>query len=66
MAEQDWIHKNIADALGISEAAVNQWLAEYARSGSQGLLSHPHGASTKLTVEQKTLIPDFLWHGPEA
>ncbi len=66
LAEQGWIHKDIADALGISEAAVSQWLAQFAVSGSQGLLSHPHGGSTKLTVEQKDLIPDFLWHGPEA
>jgi transposase len=66
LAERGWVHKDIADALGISEAAVSQWLAQFILSGSQGLLSHPHGGSTKLTVEQKALIPDFLWHGPEA
>src|SRR5208282_2186431 len=26
----------------------------------------PHGGHAKLTVEQKSLIPDFLWHGSEA
>jgi transposase len=66
LAELGWVHKDIADALGISEAAVSQWLAEFSLSGSQGLLSHPHGGSPKLTVAQKALIPDFLWHGPEA
>lgn len=66
LAQQGWIHKDIADALGISEAAVSQWLAQFALSGSQGLLSHPHGGVTKLTGEQKALIPDFLWHGAEA
>ena len=66
LARQGWVHKDIAESLGISEAAVSQWLAHFAQSGLQGLLSHPHGGSRKLTAEQRAFIPDFLWHGPEA
>jgi transposase len=66
LADLGWVHKDIADALGISEAAVSQWLSHFAQCGSQGLFSHPHGGCTKLTAEQKALIPDFLWHGAEA
>lgn len=66
LAELGWVHKDIAEALGISEAAVSQWLAQFSQSGPRGLLSRPHGGSPKLTIEQRALIPDFLWHGPEA
>src|SRR6202049_5287897 len=34
--------------------------------GRQALLSRVRGTHAKLTEEQKRLIPDFLWHGPEA
>ena len=66
LARLGWVHKDIADALGISEPAVSQWLKHFAESGSQALLAHPHGRLPKLTSAQKDLIPDFLWHGAEA
>lgn len=66
LARSGWVHRDIADALGVSEAAVSQWLSHFAESGLPGLQSHRHGGHAKLTPEQKALIPDFLWHGPEA
>src|SRR5260370_28493129 len=66
LARVGWVHRDIADALGISEGAVSEWLTQFAQSGSAGLLSLPHGRHAKLTAEEKKLIPDFLWHGPEA
>jgi transposase len=66
LARLGWVHRDIAEALGISEQAVSQWLARFALDGSQALLSHPHGGHAKLTAQQKALIPDFLWHGAEA
>src|SRR5258708_2855622 len=66
LARLGWMHRDIADALGVSEAAVSQWLAHFSEGGSPELRSHRHGGHTKLTPEQKGLIPDFLWHGPEA
>ncbi len=66
LARLGWVHRDIAEALGISEQAVSQWLSQFATGGSQALLSHPHGGHAKLTDQQQTLIPDFLWHGAEA
>lgn len=66
LARLGWVHRDIAEALGISEQAVSQWLAQFAAGGSQALLSHPHGGHAKVTAQQKALIPDFLWHGAEA
>lgn len=66
LARLGWVHTDIAESLGVSKAAVSQWLAHFAQCGTEGVVSHPHGGIPKLTVEQKSLIPDFLWHGPEA
>ena len=66
LAESGWVHRDIAAALGVSEAAVSQWLSHYAHGGEPALLAHPHGAGAKLTPLQRALIPDFLWHGAEA
>jgi transposase len=62
-----WKQRAIAAALGVTEGAVSRWLAAARRGGPEALLSHPApGAAPKLTAEQLRLIPDFLWHGPEA
>ncbi len=66
LARLGWVHRDIAEAMGVSESAVSQWLSHFAIRGSQGIQAHPHGGHTKLTTAQKVLIPDFLWHGPEA
>lgn len=66
LADQNWVHRDIAAALGVSEAAVSQWLAHARRDGCESLLAHPHGRLPKLTPEQQRLLPDFLWHGAEA
>lgn len=66
LARLGWVRREIADGSGISEQAVSQWLAQFALGGREALVSHPDGGHAKLTVEQKALIPDFLWHGPEA
>ena len=66
LARLGWVHRDIAEALGISEQAVSRWLSEFATGGSQALLSHPHGGHAKLTTQEKALVPDFLWHGAEA
>jgi transposase len=61
-----WSHADVAQALGVSKAAVSQWLTQVRRSGLQALVSHPHGGHAKLAAAQKRLLPDFLWHGAEA
>lgn len=67
LAEQGWNQRTIAEILGVSEAAVSQWMATWRREGREGVLTHRSpGPSARLTAEQKRLIPDFLWHGAEA
>jgi transposase len=62
-----WKQRDIAVALGASEGAVSQWLAAARVGGSDALLSRPApGHPAKLSAEQRRLLPDFLWHGPEA
>lgn len=66
MARRGWKHRDIAEALGITEGSVSQWLAKVQQQGAKSLRSQPHGGHPKLTSEQVELIPDFLWHGAEA
>jgi transposase len=64
---EGWSQRAIAGALGVSKPAVSQWLAAAKRDGPEGLRSHPApGRACRLTPDQKRLIPEFLWHGPEA
>jgi transposase len=67
LAQLGWKRRDIAAALGVSEGAVSQWLAAARRDGPAALLARPvPGHPAKLTAARLRLIPDFLWHGPEA
>ncbi len=67
LKQEGWPQRVIAEALGVSPAAVSQWLAAAERDGPGALRSHPApGPLPRLTARQKALIPEFLWHGPEA
>jgi transposase len=67
LSEQGWRQHDIAVAFSVTESAVSQWLAAARLGGLKALRSRPRrGRPLKLTSEQKRLIPDFLWHGPEA
>ena len=67
LKQDSWPQRAIAKALGVSEPAVSQWLAAARRGGADALRSHPApGPLPRLTMEQKRLIPESLWHGPEA
>jgi transposase len=62
-----WTQRAIAEALGVSRPAVSQWLAAAERGGPDALRSHAApGRDRRLTAEQRRMIPEFLWHGPEA
>jgi transposase len=62
-----WKQCDIAVALGASESAVSQWVAAARTGGADGLLARPApGRPAKVTPAQLRLLPDFLWHGPEA
>lgn len=67
LKQQGWKQRDIATALGITEAAVSKWLATARRDGAAALLSHPAlGPQPRLTMAQRRLIPDCLSHGAEA
>jgi len=67
LAELGWKQHTIALALDASEGAVSQWLARAEQGGQEALRSRPRpGPEAKITDGQLRLIPDFLWHGPEA
>ncbi len=58
---------DIAAALGVSPAAVSQWLSIADHGGVEALRSKvAHGRPAKLTSTQLRQIPEFLWHGAEA
>jgi transposase len=65
LAQQGWSQRRIAEALGISEGAVSQWMTR-ARDGGPAALQHrsPPGAARRLTGEQLARLPALLQRGP--
>jgi transposase len=62
-----WLKVDIAQALGVSRTSVHRWLARVNEEGSDSLCAHPiPGRSSRLSIQQKQLIPEFLSHGAEA
>jgi transposase len=67
LKREGWSQREIADALGVSNPAVSHWFTVAECGGDEALRSHPAAARLpRLTIAQKRLIPEFLWHGPEA
>jgi transposase len=67
LKQQGWCQRMIGDALGVSEETVSRWLASARDRGPEALLARSSpGRPPKLSSAQKRLIPEFLWHGPEA
>jgi transposase len=67
LQQQGRKQREIATVLGVTKGAVSRWLAAAREHGRDALLAHPRpGPSPRLAPEKVRLIPDFLWHGPEA
>jgi transposase len=67
LKQDGWYQRDIAAALGVSEVSVSRWLSRARQGGPEALLARPvPGHPPKLSAAQKDLIPEFLWHGPEA
>ena len=65
--QKGWKQKDIAEALGVTEGAVSQWLKKARADGVEGL-RHRKGGGPKprLTPEQVEQLPQLLGQGAEA
>jgi transposase len=67
LKQQGWPQRQIAEALGVSAAAVSQWMRRGRDGGPQALRHRPPpGAPRRLAAEQLTRLPALLRRGPEA
>lgn len=67
LKDRGWHQRDIAEALDVSEVSVSRWMADARTYGPESLRARlAPGISPRLSPEQKQLIPEFLWHGPES
>ena len=67
LRQKGWTQRQIAAALGVSEAAVSQWVKRARQGGPPALRHHPpSGAPRRLAAAQLARLPDLLHRGPEA
>ena len=66
--QQGWSQRAIAQALGVSEGAVSQWITRAVVGGGPKALRHRRGGGPKprLTAAQRAQLPTFLARGAEA
>ncbi len=64
--QADWKQKDIANALGVTEGAVSQWINK-AKMGGEDALRHqpPPGPQPRLSTEQLAQLPELLDKGAE-
>jgi transposase len=57
----------IADALGVTEGAVSQWMKRAREEGVEGLRHKPPpGATPRLSEDERARLPELLARGAEA
>jgi transposase len=67
LRQRGWKQRQIATALGVTEAAVSQWITMARDDGPVALLARSRpGPAAKIELDQMRLIPDLLGHGAEA
>ncbi len=67
LKQQGWPQRQIAEALGVSEGAVSQWITRARKGGPEALRRRcPPGAPRRLTTDQLAQLPVLLERGPEA
>jgi transposase len=66
LKEKGWSQKAIAEALGVSKAAVSDWMRRGREGGPEALRTQPKsGAPRRLTEEQRERLPALLKQGAE-
>ncbi len=67
LKQQGWSQRQIAEALGVSEGAVSQWMKRAREAGPQALRRRPPpGAPRRLSADQLARLPELLHRGPAA
>jgi transposase len=68
LKEQGWKQTEIADALGVSEGAVSQWMKRARQEeGVQALRDKPPpGAPPRLSEDERARLPELVAQGAEA
>src|SRR5215217_8642357 len=67
LKQQGWKQTHIADALGVTEGAVSQWMKRAREQGVEGLRHKPPpGATPRLSEEARAKLPELLARGAEA
>lgn len=67
LKQHGWKQGGIAEALGVSPAAVSQWLAHIREAGPEAWQAKPRPTGPmQLTAHQWCLIPELLSHGADA
>ena len=67
LKQDGWKQTDIAEALGVSEGAVSQWMKKAREEGKEALKTSPRpGRPPKLSEEERTEeLPSLLEKGPE-
>ena len=64
--QKGWKQHKIADALGVTQGAVSQWLKRGREGGEEGLRHRPlPGATPRLSQEQRDQLLELLSQGAE-
>jgi transposase len=64
---EGWKQKEVAAFLGVTERAVNGWVAAHRKAGAEGLKGKPHpGAKPKLSKRQVASVLSWLARSPQA
>jgi transposase len=67
LKERGWKQTQIAEALGVSEGAVSQWMKRAREEGAEALRHKPPpGAPSRLSDEQRARLPELLAQGAQA
>jgi len=67
LKERGWKQTQIADALGITQGAVSQWMKRAREEGVEGLRHKPPpGATARLSEQERARLRELLARGAEA
>ena len=67
LKKRGWKQAQIADALGVSEGAVSQWMKRAREEGVEGLRHKPPpGATPRLSEQERAELSELLARGAEA